>query len=193
MSFGCTMQFALRRHAAGEPRVREHDHAVLLDLGADVLHELRVVDALGALLAADEPGHQRRAEDRHLAARVVEREQRDVELAVDDGVPLLVRLEQRGARIDLDLQVDARGLRVARDHLHHVVAHVALAARELVRGAQDDRCRCYGAGRQNCEDSEGCGQGGDYAGGALGFAHWCLLQGIERSATETPRIVAIPA
>ena len=111
---------------------------MLLDLGAHVLHELRVVDALGAFLAADQAGHQRRAERRHLAAGVVEREQRDVELAVDHGVPLVVRLEQRGAGIDLDVEADIGGLDFLGDHLHHVVADVALAARELVRGFQRD-------------------------------------------------------
>jgi len=85
---------------------------------------------------AHQAGHQRDAEGAHLAARVIERERRDVELPVDQGVPLLVGLEQRRPGVDLDFEIDVGRLGVAGDDLHHLVAHVPSSARELVRGAQ---------------------------------------------------------
>ena len=88
------------------------------------------------VVVLDQARHQRRAELRVLAAGVVEREGRDVELAVDHRVPLLVRLEQGRAGIDPDVEPDVGGGDLARDDLHHLVAHVALAARELVRGLE---------------------------------------------------------
>jgi hypothetical protein len=96
--------------------------------------------------------HQGRAEGAHLAARVVEREGRDVQLAVYERVPLLVRLEQRRARIDLDVQVHACGFCVARNDLHHLVAHVSLAAGKLVRRAQYHRRRQGRTGRQGARE-----------------------------------------
>jgi hypothetical protein len=79
---------------------------------------------------------------------------RDVELAVDQRVPLLVRLEQRRAGVDLDRQADVGRLRLLRDHLHHVVAHVALAARELVRSAHRDGLREGAGGSADESESE---------------------------------------
>jgi len=46
------------------------------------------------------------------------------------------RLEQRGARIDLHGEPDIGDLGFLGDHLHHVVANIALAARELMRGLE---------------------------------------------------------
>src|SRR6185369_16583787 len=91
-----------------------------------------------------------------LAAGVVERERGDVELAVDQRVPLVVRLEQRSARIDLHLEADVGGLGVARDDLHHLVAHVAAPARELVRSAQrggllGERVATECGGKRGCD------------------------------------------
>jgi hypothetical protein len=100
-----------------------------------------------------EAGHQRRAEGANLPGSVVEREGRDVELTVDERVPLVVRLEQRGAGIDLDLKPDIRGLRLASDDLHHLVARVPLAAGELVRGLEGHLRRGGGrAERQAADD-----------------------------------------
>ena len=55
-------------------------------------------------------------------------------------------LNKRGAGVDPDLEPDVGGGDLARDDLHHLVAHVALAARELVRGLELGLRR--GAGRQ---------------------------------------------
>ena len=164
---------ALGHHAAAEPGVRQNDRTGLLDVRVDVLHELRVVEPLGALVAAHQSGHQGRAERAHLAARVVEREQGDVELAVDQRIPLLLRLEQRGAGIDLDVEIDVRGLGVAGDHLHHVVAHVALAAGKLMRGPHDDGRRDDGARNQHGDPR---GKHADF----LELTHRFLLQVVDR-------------
>ena len=56
----------------------------------------------------------------------------DVELPLDHGAPLLFWLEQRFARVNLDIEIDVCGGRLARDDLHHLVAGIALAARPLV-------------------------------------------------------------
>jgi hypothetical protein len=50
--------------------------------------------------------------------------------------PLLGRLEQRRGGIDPDVETDVGVGHLARDDLHHLVAHVALAARPLVRGLE---------------------------------------------------------
>src|SRR5262249_47426810 len=76
------------------------------------------------------------------------------ELPVHHGVPLLVRLEQRGARIDLDVEPDIGALGLARDDLHHLVAGITLAAGELMRGLQGLR------GGRKCErHAQGRGRG----------------------------------
>src|SRR5439155_22209282 len=62
----------LRRHATGKPGIRKHDDIALLDLRTHVLHELGLVDSFGTVLAADQSGHQRRAEYGSLTTRVVE-------------------------------------------------------------------------------------------------------------------------
>ena len=64
-----------------------------------------------------------------------------LELTVDRRVPLLVRLEQRSPGIDVHLEFHPRRLGLASDDLHHLVAHIPLAARKLVRSAQHRR-RC---------------------------------------------------
>jgi len=85
------------------------------------------------------------------AGGVVEREGGNVELSLDHGAPLFLRLEQGLSGIDLDLQADI-GLRdFPGKDLHHLVAHVALAARPLVRGLQGR----VGHGRQNEHAGEG--------------------------------------
>ena len=53
--------------------------------------------------------HQRGAELRVLAAGIVQREGRDIELPLHHGIPLLARLEQRGAGIALHLHADVGG------------------------------------------------------------------------------------
>jgi hypothetical protein len=93
-----------------------------------------IVQTLGVLVVLDQTGHQGGAELRMLAARIVERKGRDVELALDHRVPLLGGLEQRRGGIDPDVQADVGCRHFARDHLHHLVAHVPLAARPLMRG-----------------------------------------------------------
>src|SRR5439155_16932577 len=70
---------------------------------------------------------------------------------------MLVGLEQRRPGVDLDLEIDVGRLGVARDDLHHLVAHVPPSAGELVRGAQRGgsgegaraRC-CEHGGRDGC-------------------------------------------
>src|SRR5207237_3139629 len=148
---GLTNAGTLRRDGAGEPGVGQHHNAGLVDLRLDLLHERRVVHTLRALVAAHKAGHQRRTEGPLLAAGVIERERRNIELPVDERVPLLVRLEERRARIDLHFELDVGGLGLASDDLHHLVAHVAAPARELVRCAQGCRgCKC-GCGRAGAE------------------------------------------
>src|SRR4029079_2604027 len=99
---------ALGGEAASKPRVRKYNHAMFLDLGVHVLHELRIVYPLGTLLTADQARDQSCAEGRHFAAGVVEWKQGDVELAVDHCVPLIIWLEQRGAWINLNVDADIR-------------------------------------------------------------------------------------
>jgi len=69
-----------------------------------------------------------------LAGGVVQREGGDVELAFDHRIPLLPRLEERLAGIDPDRKPDVGSTNLLGDDLHHLVAHVALAARPLMRG-----------------------------------------------------------
>src|SRR3546814_17113900 len=71
------------------------------------MHERRVVQAQGMVVVLHQARHQRGAELRMAAAGVVERESRDVELALDHGVPLIGRLEKPSAGIDLDIQARA--------------------------------------------------------------------------------------
>ncbi len=66
--------------------------------------------------------------------RIVQGKGRDIELALGHRVPLLLRLEQRGAGIDSHLEVDAGLLHLVLDDLDHLAAHILL--RPLVRGAQ---------------------------------------------------------
>ena len=83
-----------------------------------------------------QPRHQRRAELGVPTAGVVERQRRDVELALGNGGPLLLRLEQGLARIDPDLQPDVGRLYLAGDDLDHLVTYVALAPGPLVGGLE---------------------------------------------------------
>ena len=62
-----------------------------------------------------------------------------------------VRLHQRGAGIDLDVEPYVGGLDLARDDLHHLVANIALAAGELVARLELDSFG--GAGRPAEQDS----------------------------------------
>ena len=50
-------------------------------------HELGLVDPPGARGAADKAGRECRAEGRHLAAGIVQREKGNIELPVDQGIP----------------------------------------------------------------------------------------------------------
>jgi hypothetical protein len=127
----------------------------LLDDGLDVLHEGRVVDAPRMGMALHQARHQGGAELRMEARRVIEREGRHVDLAGLHGFPLLLRLDQAGAGENLDFEPDLGRGNILGDHLHHFVAHVALAARKLVRGLESDvgsQCRRReDDGRQHAE------------------------------------------
>ena len=141
---------ALGRNRTGEPGVGEHHHIRLLNPLPDVLHEWRGVEPPRAFVIAHQSGHERCAEGAHLAAGVIEGKGRDVELTDRERVPLLVGFEQRGAGIDLDLEPEIGGLRLARDDLHHLVARVALAARKLMRGLE--RLPLRGGGQREERD-----------------------------------------
>jgi len=78
------------------------------------------------------------------AGRVVQREGGDVELTLGHRAPLLARLEQRLAGIDLDLEPDVRLGDLAGKDLHHFIAHIALAARPLVRRLENHIRRMSG-------------------------------------------------
>ena len=137
---------ALRCDGAGEPGVGEHHDICLLNPLPDVLHEWRGVEPSRTFVIAHQSRHERCAEGAHLAAGIVEGKGGDVELTDRERVPLLIGFEQGGAGIDLDIEPDIGGLRVARDDLHHLVARIALAAGKLMRGLE--RLRLGGSGKR---------------------------------------------
>jgi len=111
------------------------------------------VQAIGVLVVLHQGGHERGTELRMEARGVVERERGHVDLPAQHRLPLLLRLYQAGAGEHLDLQADVRGLHVARDHLDHFVAHVALAAGELVRGLQGEGVGQRAGGRESGDEA----------------------------------------
>jgi hypothetical protein len=158
----------LRCETAGEPRIGEHHDTGVVDDLLDVVHEGRLVQAQRMVMVLDQARHQRGGELRVTATGVVERERRDVELALDHRAPLLLRFEQRLAGIDLDVEVDVgRGGLLGND-LYHLVACVALAAGPLVRGLEVD-----GVG----------GSGEEGGGGEHGGAGRQFLEGFHRSVS----------
>lgn len=96
--------------------VKNHDHAKRLndsdfmndikDIINDVfnvVHKIRIIQTLGVVVVLYQPGHESRIKFGMASRGISERKGGNIQLAFRHGSPLFPRLEQRFARIHLDL------------------------------------------------------------------------------------------